>query len=126
MNKLLILFLFTLLFEKTCISQSKKEALMQKGVIVFLNENELDTQNFQKIIEFDFSQYRNEKSSRFIQILNGPKIELISYSQLEKSKIQIDEKIREDKKNEVVFEGVLPLITLVDIGYTKEFKEILR
>ncbi len=108
-------------------AQTKKDLLYQKGVIIYLNEEELNLENFQKLIDFDFSLYRNENSSRFIKVLNGPKLELISFFELAKQKISINEKIDDNKKNEEIENGnLVGLMTLIDIGYSQEIKETLR
>ena len=123
MLKQFILIVFSL-FCTFCDAQSKKELLFQKGINIDLSEEELNLENFQKLMNFDFSQYRNENSSRLIKILNGPKMELISFFDLAKQKISLSENLAENKKNEEVEnKNLVGLITLVDIGYSQETKE---
>ena len=57
---------------------------------------EISKENLSKLLNFDFSPYRNEKSIRSIQIFNGPEIELISFNELEKKGLLISEKLKND------------------------------
>ncbi len=85
--------------------------------VVFLEDNiNLTYDDYSSFFNFNFDSYRNEKSNRVIQILNGPKVKLLSFDQMKSRGLYFDSGIYQTKIGEEINSQEKELITLVNIG----------
>lgn len=93
-----------------------RSKIEDKGIVFIDTDFELSSDDFYAIYNFSFDQYRNEKSNRTIQLLNGPKIELLSFEQLKSKGIIFDNDVYQSKIGEQINNQEKRLITLVNVG----------
>ncbi len=99
-------------------NESQKLELLQKiGVVISNSElNNLTDHDFDLIKNYNFDNYRNEKTDRQIQFVKGPKATVKSFTHCKENQISYDEKISQSKQNEVVVKSSISIITQVNIG----------
>jgi hypothetical protein len=97
-------------------SNEYRSKIEDKGIVFIDTDFELSVDDFSAIYNFSFDQYRNEKSSRIIQLLNGPKIELLSFEQLKTRGVTFDNDVYQSKIGEQINNQEKKLITLVNVG----------
>lgn len=69
------------------------------------------------LYSFDFNSYRNYSTKRWVQIEDGPLIELSSIIDMQKLGKTISTEIIENKKAEIRETNLKVIITLVNIGF---------
>jgi len=125
MFRISLFLVFISLFSSKFISQELSHSqksyefrskIEDKGIVFIDVDFELSSDDFFAIYNFSFDQYRNEKSNRIIQLLNGPKIELLSFEQLKTKGIAFDNEVYQSKIGEQINNQEKKLITLVNVG----------
>ena len=117
-----IFIALTVCFSSTVFSQkyveSEKLNLIQKNGIEITNSDlkNLNECDFELIKNYDFDNYRNEKSDRQIQLVRGPKVIVKSFLYCKENQISFDENIYTSKKNEVENKKSKNIITQLNIG----------
>lgn len=88
-----------------------------KGVLVDKEKlSGLDLYQLMRIDEYNFDDYRNEKTRREIQLVGGPSIRLESINERLAKNVSVDPEIIEKKAGEVIQSGQYAIVTKIDIG----------
>lgn len=94
-----------------------KDQLELKGIQIELSSaQKLSIYDFQKIVDFDFNEYRNEKSEKGVQLQNGPLLHLRSLIWMRDHSFVINEDLLQRKSGEVIDPNLQPSIVLLELG----------
>ena len=112
----------TVWISSTVFSQNYKESekmnlIQKKGIEITKSDlNNLNDYEFDLIKNYDFDQYRNDKTDRQIQLVSGPLATVKSFTYCKENQISFNEVIFQSKKNEIQNKSSYSIITQVNIG----------
>jgi len=98
-------------------SENTKRRLLKNGVVLMNTEKNYTDHQYYLLQSFDFTPYRNYTTNRTIQIEDGPIIQLLSLTEMQRQGNDIPSEIIQNKKDEVIDSRLKPIITLVNIGF---------
>ena len=93
--------------------------LRKKGIVVLENLELESAFEYDKILHHNFDKYRREISRTTVKLVNGFKVELLSFNELIAEEINYDEPEYLKKQGEVVGSQAIQTIVRVDIGLGK-------
>lgn len=97
-----------------------KNKLNKAGITEVSCKFLLEDADYEKILYFDFTQYREYDKKRQVQVVNGPLIELSSLKDMQAKGVSIDVKLLDDKKQSAEHDTKHKTIPQVDVGIRKQ------
>ena len=121
---MLVRYVFILLcFSNSVLSFGKEEEnthtqkLKGNGIELIDNNTIYSDYQYYLLETHNFLKYRNYTTRRVVQIEDGPKLLLYSLKEMMAAGNTIPPEVIEQKKEEVVTSGLIPVITLINIGF---------
>lgn len=121
MRKISSAFLLIMFFSVSVSAQTNAEIkarLNKSGISEISCDRSLQDDEYEMILNFDFSQYREYNKKRKVQILNGPLLELSSLQEQQQQGILIDANVLEAKRKAAEY-TTHEIIPQVDVGIRK-------
>lgn len=93
------------------------DQLSLKGIqLEVIAAQKLSVTDFEKISDFDFNPYRNEKTEKGVQLENGPYLLLRSLNWMIAHDLFVSEEILQRKSGEIIDTNLRPSVVWLQIG----------
>lgn len=114
---ILTIWISSMVCAQTSSEGERLNILQKKGIEISTADiKRLNEHDFNLIKDYNFDQYRNEKSDRQIQLIKGPIAKVKSFNYCKENSIPFNESIYNLKKGEIENKTSLSIITQVNLG----------